>query len=298
MERIEVKEFTNTVNLIDTKTEYRDLIKEKTVTVTNTIEKIKPEPYVVEKIVVHNNQHQSGVEIIVERPVPMIEEIIREVQVPVNYFNEKEVPRDVNVEKVVQVRTIVDNIKSIELAGVEKIVTVNTTKPEVVQVKEEVLKYLTQEKEKRLTTEIPVREVEIKTVETPGQHIIVKETIDSRTNIVEPVFVEKIVERVILLPQILEVLKNIHHISEDVTIAGLGVALGVSVEVHTQDYVKLCESLRGGLDILLLQLRSIKTPESIALIELIQRLLPMVINLIKFPTIVQVPHEVIKIEEK
>jgi len=85
------------------------------VPVVQTIEKIKPEPYVVEKIVVCNDVHQSGVEILVERPVPIITEVIREVQVPTNYFMEKEVPHTIYTEKIVEVRTVVDNIKEVPL---------------------------------------------------------------------------------------------------------------------------------------------------------------------------------------
>lgn len=86
VEHIEIREFTNTVNLIETKVEFRDLIKEKVVNTIESIEKIKPEPYVVEKIVIRNDVHQSGVEILLEKPVAMNVESIREVQVPINYF--------------------------------------------------------------------------------------------------------------------------------------------------------------------------------------------------------------------
>lgn len=71
VERVEVKEFTNTVNLIETVTEFRDLIKEKLVHSVDTIEKIRPEPYVVEKLVIKNDIHQAGVEIVLEKAVPM-----------------------------------------------------------------------------------------------------------------------------------------------------------------------------------------------------------------------------------
>lgn len=191
-----------------------------------------------------------------------------------------------------------DNIKEVQLDGPEKIVAVSNIKPEVVQVKEEVIKFLNQDVEKRLTTQVPIRETQIEIVEGPERQVLVKELEETRVNTVESVYVEKIVERVILLPQILEVLKHVHHISEDATLAGLGVALGIDVEVHTHDYVKLCESMRGALEGLLISLRASKSPESVALIELVQKLLPMILNLIKFPTIVKVPHEVERIVEK
>jgi hypothetical protein len=128
--------------------------------------------------------------------------------------------------------------------------------------------------------------------------VLVKELEETRTTTSESVYSEKIVERVIMLPQILEVLKNVHHISYDMSLVGLNIALGVDVEIHTKDYVKLCESMRGRLEDLLVSLRDSKTSEARSLIELIEKLLPVIINLIKFPTIVQIPKEVEKIVEK
>jgi hypothetical protein len=43
------------------------------------VEKIKPEPYVIEKIVIQNDIHASGVEIQLEKPVRMNYETIKEV---------------------------------------------------------------------------------------------------------------------------------------------------------------------------------------------------------------------------
>lgn len=104
----------------------------------------------------------------------------------------------------------------------------------------------------------------------------------------EPVYAEKIVERVILLPQIMEILKHVHDVTE---IQQLGVAVGVDVDVHRRDYVQVCTGLKEGLDKLLLVLRGtgVKPAEMKAQIALIEELIPMIVELIKFPTIVQVP---------
>jgi hypothetical protein len=71
------------------------------------VEKIKPEPYVIEKIVIQNDIHASGVEIRLEKPVPMNYETIKEVQRPINYISEKEVPKEIFREKLVDVRSII-----------------------------------------------------------------------------------------------------------------------------------------------------------------------------------------------
>jgi len=44
---------------------------------------------------------------------------------------------------------------------------------------------------------------------------------------------EKIVEKIVLMPQVVEVNKYIHEIVEE---ASLGVAIGVNVDVHTIKY--------------------------------------------------------------
>lgn len=55
---------------------------------------------------------------------------------------------------------------------------------------------------------------------------------------------EKIYERIIMLPQIVEVVRTIHQISE---IQNLGVAVDVDLTVHTQQYVGVSEELRKSL---------------------------------------------------
>jgi hypothetical protein len=118
--------------------------------------------------------------------------------------------------------------------------------------------------------------------------MIVSEVQENTVVETEPVYSEKVVERVILLPQILEVMKHIHEISEE-KLAGVA-ALGVDVEVHTQDYIGILNNLQGGLVGLLASLRvNASRPEVKAQITLIEQLLPIIANLIKFPTIIQVP---------
>lgn len=150
------------------------------------------------------------------------------------------------------------------MEGPEKIVQVQVSKPEVVQVTEQVLKYLNQEVEKRVFTEVPVREEVVKYVEVPGPSVLVHETQETRTHTTEPVYAERIVERVLLLPQIVEILKHVHDVSE---IHSLGVAVGVDIDVHRRDYLLVARSLRESLEKIRLQLRG--SPQFAAQLALI-----------------------------
>lgn len=102
---------------------------------------------------------------------------------------------------------------------------------------------------------------------------------------------EKVIERVTLLPQIVEVLKHIHEISEErIEEIGLGIAgVGIDVEVHTSNYVELCINLRKGLENLLLSLRNAKSAEVKAQVTLIEELVLVLGDLIRFPNIIQIP---------
>lgn len=188
-------------------------------------------------------------------------------------------------------RTVIETIKEVQVQGPEKIIAVRDTKPEVVQITEQVIKYLNQEVEKRVITEVPIKETINQIVETQGKTMIVAEVEEKVVVQTEPVYSEKVVERVILLPQILEVMKHIHEISEE-KLAGVA-ALGVDVEVHTQDYIGILTNLQSGLFGLMASLKiNAARPEIKAQITLIEQLLPVISNLIKFPTIIQVPKEV------
>ena len=192
-----------------------------------------------------------------------------------------------------EVRTFIDQFKEVEVEGPEKIVQVSVKNPEVIQVTEQVLKYLNQEVEKRVFTEVPIKEDNIKYVDRPGKDVLVHEALETRTHTTEPVYSERIVERVVLLPQIIEILKHVHDISE---IHKLGVAVGVDIDVHRRDYLLVCRTLRESLEKIRLSLRgNIQFQAQLALID---ELLPLILQLIEFPTIVQVSKEVEKIVEK
>jgi hypothetical protein len=68
---------------------------------------------------------------------------------------------------------------------------------------------------------------------------------DETKNIeVEDRVIERIVEKIVMLPQIVEVVKHIHHISE---VNQLGVAVDVDINVQTEKYLGVTTELRKGL---------------------------------------------------
>lgn len=68
---------------------------------------IKPEPYIVERIVVQNNIHQEAVPVYLEKAIPCKREVPVAVEVPVPVPVIREVPRDLIKERVVEVRTFI-----------------------------------------------------------------------------------------------------------------------------------------------------------------------------------------------
>ena len=70
-----------------------------------------------------------------------------------------------------------------------------------------------------------------------------------------PHILEKIVEKIVIMPQIVEVLKYVHEVVET---EELGVAVGVDVMTHEQRYKVLVKDLKTNLDIILAELRKMK----------------------------------------
>lgn len=63
-----------------------------------------------------------------------------------------------------------------------------------------------------------------------------------------PHILEKIVEKIVVMPQIVEVLKYVHEIVET---ESLGVAVGVDVATHEQKYHLLTKNIQVNLDLLI-----------------------------------------------
>jgi hypothetical protein len=97
------------------------------------------------------------------------------------------------------------------------------------------------------------------------------------------------------MPQIVEVLKYVHEITEK---EELGVAVGVDIATHEQKLKILTKDIKVNFDILLAELRKLRTsnPNLRIQIEIIEKFLVQLEDFILYPKIVQVPKE--KIVEK
>ena len=106
---------------------------------------------------------------------------------------------------------------------------------------------------------------------------------------------EKIVEKIVVMPQIVEVLKYVHEVVEE---QQLGVAVGVDVATHEQKYKLLTKDLKVNIDVLLAELRKMKgsNPNLKLQIELIEKFMAEFEQFILYPRIFQVPKE--KVVEK
>lgn len=94
-----------------------------------------------------------------------------------------------------------------------------------------------------------------------------------------------------MLPQVVEVVKNIHHISE---VQALGVAANTDITQHTQQYVGVSQELKAQLTDLLASFKTNanRQPELRNLINIIERSLKAVDEWIRFPKLIEVPKEV------
>ena len=111
-----------------------------------------------------------------------------------------------------------------------------------------------------------------------------------------PYILEKIVEKIVIMPQIVEVLKYVHEVIEEET---LGVAIGVDVQSHEQKYKVLVKDIKVQLDILITDLRKLRSsnPNLQGQVTGIEKFLTELEQFILFPRIVQVPKIVEKIVE-
>lgn len=90
------------------------------------------------------------------------------------------------------------------------------------------------------------------------------------------------------MPQIVEVLKYVHEITER---EELGVAVGIDVSSHEHKLKILTKDMKVNFDILLVELRKMKTnnPGIKIQIEMIERFLAELETFILYPKIFQVP---------
>ena len=98
------------------------------------VEVLKPEQYIVEKIVVVTNVEQEAVEVRVEKGRPYHVDNLVIVDKPVVVEVVREIPKVVNVEKIVELRTVHEVLREVQIEGKERIVTVESVRPDIVQV--------------------------------------------------------------------------------------------------------------------------------------------------------------------
>lgn len=210
------------------------------------------------------------------------------VQVPTAVVAVKEVPRDMIRERLVEVRTFIDNNKEIPVQH-EKIVQIETITPEIVEITQQVLKVVVEHQQRDVVQQVAVFEERNNVVEIPSAPIVTSEIHQIYKETTVQNYEEKIIERVTILPQIVEVLKHIHEITDNnISGIGLGIAeFGIDVQVHTNDYIALCTNLRNKLKDILVTLRREGNHETINNIEKLTLLLN---DLIRFPNIVQIPR--------
>ncbi len=103
--------------------------------------------------------------------------------------------------------------------------------------------------------------------------------------------IERLVEKIVMLPQVVEVVKHVHHISE---VNSLGVAVDVDINVQTEKYLGVSVELRKGLLDLLATFKANvgRQPDLKALIAIIEKYLKCIDEWIKFPKLVEVVKEV------
>lgn len=114
-------------------------------------------------------------------------------------------------------------------------VEVEISREKLKEVINEVKAYITNEVVKEIHSEVEVRSPpEYQIVNVPAETIIQTNTNTERQVEVQEKIIERLVEKIVLLPQIVEVVKNIHHISE---VNSLGTAVDVDINIQTEKYL-------------------------------------------------------------
>jgi hypothetical protein len=103
-----------------------------------------------------------------------------------------------------------------------------------------------------------------------------------------PHVLEKIVEKIVIMPQIVEVLKYVHELAEN----DLEVSMDIDVSVEAQEYKKLGEDLERGFGEFIAELNKVKSlqPSAAQRIAMIEAYLAKFRRFIKYPKI----HEIIR----
>jgi hypothetical protein len=199
------------------------------------------------------------------------------------------------VEKLVEVPHLMREIEVVKEMHERNIMGPMRTTTNLKTVNLEVEKELIREKEKIVETRVNFIEETLRTV----TQIMERErdpVIITQDRIIEvPHVIEKIVEKVVMMPQIVEVLKYVHELVDS---DELSTSLNIDVSVEAQEYKKLGEDLERGFADFLVELNKVKSlqPSAAQRIAMIEQYLAKFRRFIKYPKI----HEIIreKIVEK
>ena len=262
-------------------------IREKIVPVKETVKEIVQIQQILEKLVERIVEVPRVVE--VTRNVDKIIEVSKVVEVEVLIPHIVQVNKIVEqlIEKVVQIPVIQEVIKEVEIIK-EKIVQVHTAETQIkeIEVVRDKIVQVPQVVEIAQTRNFV--ETNLQVVERfEEREVPIYSTIEKFLEV--PHVLEKIVERIVILPQVVEVLKYVHEINESDTL----VAVGVDVSVQEARYKEIYGGLRSQFDILLVELRKLKTrqPDLAGVIVIIEKYLTEFDRLAAVQRIVRVDHD-------
>ena len=135
--------------------------------------------------------------------------------------------------------------------------------------------------------EVVVNETKVETFDIPGETKLIETNSTSVQIQPSTNYIEKVVERIVMLPQIVEVVKHIHSISE---VQSPGLAVNVSIKEHTKEFSSVSTELHTSLLNLLEKFKqnAYRQPDLKNTIPIIENHLKMVEKWINFPKIVEV----------
>ena len=197
------------------------------------------------------------VEKIIDRlvPIPRVYEVEKRMDVPVDrpyiYQVDRIIPQIVTlnqsiekiVDRIVEVPTLLEKINRVEKLS-ERNVPVNSHNTHVETVERNIEKEVLIERLRDVQSIVnhvsQVMQVVERMVEKPMEPVLIY-----NQKIMEvPVVIEKIAEKIIIMPQIVEVLKYVHEMSEQ---KSLGIALEGEVGIEEAEYQRLGKNLNSEL---------------------------------------------------
>jgi hypothetical protein len=110
-----------------------------------------------------------------------------------------------------------------------------------------------------------------------------------------PLVLEKIVEKIVVMPQVVEILKYVHELIDSEELD-----LNIDVSIEAQEYKRLGEDLEKGFADFLVELNKVKSlqPSAAQRIAMIEQYLVKFRRFIKYPKIHEIIREKVVEKEK